>query len=534
MRINNYFKLGAATVTASMLIILAVVMAATWYVSKSVQQMIGRDVAVLTHTQEMYTIGMRSEQLLRDTLDNPGDGTAAKSRDEADTQFMKELEGALAVAPADAVQPLTEAKEQWSKLAAVRRETIELSRSGQRDEAAALLAGNEAAARHALEEKLSTIIKSQKKQFDTTGQGIVDRMRNGMLSMGAFITGTIIFFLFLFWLASRLVVTPLGIMVDITRDLSQGDGDLTKRLDLKRSDELGEAAGFVDCFIAKVQDSVTHSVGSANETAVASQQLSHIAATLAETIDRQSSMIEECDTVARDVAGNLDITEEMAVTTTETIESTRNSMDRFVADLNAAGGEVIRESENQEALASQMQELAGNAGDIRSVLEIISDIADQTNLLALNASIEAARAGEMGRGFAVVADEVRQLAAKTQSSLAQINANVVAVVQSVERVSSTSGESSRRMREIADATRLLIAGIDETSTRLSGSVDISSELVKKSTYIATKTKQLIELMGQITALSEQNRTVATDVGSVSSALAVKSEELKSILDRFSV
>src|ERR1700687_4762783 len=108
-------------------------------------------------------------------------------------------------------------------------------------------------------------------------------------------------------------------------------------------------------------------------------------------------------------------------------------------------------------------------------------MADQTNLLALNASIEAARAGEAGRGFAVVADEVRALAAKTQNSLAQINSGVQSVVNGVEKVCVANEKSASRMREIAEETRRLILNVGETDERLKGAVDISSNLVKKST-----------------------------------------------------
>jgi len=168
------------------------------------------------------------------------------------------------------------------------------------------------------------------------------------------------------------------------------------------------------------------------------------------------------------------------------------------------------------------------------VLEIIADIADQTNLLALNASIEAARAGEAGRGFAVVADEVRALAAKTQSSLVQINAGVQAVVKGVELVCGANEKSATRMRGIAEETRRLIVNVAETDERLKGAVEISSNLVNKSTYIATRTKQLIELLQHIIVLSEQNNSVAGEVGGVAANLAQKSENLRGVLSRFKV
>ena len=318
------------------------------------------------------------------------------------------------------------------------------------------------------------------------------------------------------------------------RDLSEGEGDLSKRIAISAKDEIGTVAGYIDQFIAKVQGSISQSVESGHETAVASQELSHIAANLLETVQRQSLLIAEGDKLTQDVAGNLDVTEDMAISTTEAIEATRTVLARFVGDLNNTGNIIIGESESQAVMAAQAQELADKAGDIRQVLEIIADIADQTNLLALNASIEAARAGDAGRGFAVVANEVRALAAKTQSSLEQINGSINAVVNGVERVCAGNEQAVSRMREIAASTRGLIDTVGGTGERLKDSVDISSNLVKKSTYIATRTKQLIELMNQICILSEQNRSVSVEVSGVSANLAEKSDNLREALERFKI
>jgi len=324
----------------------------------------------------------------------------------------------------------------------------------------------------------------------------------------------------------RHVVLIAGRVVEIS------GGNLQVGIEHEGQDEIGTLSSCINQLIQKFRGVISDDKMAADDVACGSQELSHIAANLSQMVIEASNLIVECDRLAHDVANNLDATEEMAISTTETVEATRGVLGNFVDNLNQTGQVIINESLKQEELSSQTQELSAKAGDIRSVLGIISDIADQTNLLALNASIEAARAGESGRGFAVVADEVRQLAAKTQSSLAQINASVQAVVSGVEQVCSANQESAGRMRDISGSTRVLIDSIGDSSQRLKGAVSISSDLTKRCTYIATRTKQMMELMQKITVLTEQNRHVAGEVGGVSATLAQKSEGLRASLSHF--
>ena len=318
------------------------------------------------------------------------------------------------------------------------------------------------------------------------------------------------------------------------RDLAEGEGDLTQRINIAGSDELTEMAGYIDIFIHKAHTTVAHSVATANETAVSSQELSTISKELAENVANQCLMAESSSTLMSDVARNLDITEEMSITTTETLESTEKVLSGFVATLNNVGSIVITEGEKQSELASRMKVLSQNAQGINEVLGILAEIASQTNLLALNASIEAAHARDSGKGFAVVAEEIRKLAAKTQNSLTDINANVKSVVDGIEVMYGETARASEHMVEVSERAKGLMENAGATGAKLRDSVETSSQLVKKTTYIATRTKDLIETMNNLVELSNQNKTAAQGVGAVSNNLAHKTEDLRKTLNHFKV
>lgn len=330
------------------------------------------------------------------------------------------------------------------------------------------------------------------------------------------------------------IIKPLKEVIATTEDLAVGDGDLTRRVSYRSGDEFELVSDNIDAFIEKVQNTVITSLDSANETASASEELSSTSESLYSNIQEMTSLAEENSVIVNNIASNLDKTEELAISTTEVLEDSRNMLNKFVANLNNVVSTIISESARQASLAKDMENLTEQAAQIRQVLSIISDIADQTNLLALNASIEAARAGEHGRGFAVVADEVRKLAERTQTSLVEINRIIAMITNGVENSNRQISDISEKIVTVADDSKELISEANATGSKLGDTVSVSSEVVKMNTIIATKTKEMIEIVQRLTSLSTENKYSGENVEEVARMLSEKSGSLLAVLKRFKV
>ena len=340
------------------------------------------------------------------------------------------------------------------------------------------------------------------KKSTTVSKETISTVDNRILVL-SIISGIIVILTFSIGIAApKAMADALHNLSDKLKALNSGDGDLTRRINSTRKDEIGQVANDLDELIDGLAVLIKSIVEQSSQLISGVSELDSGAKEIKETSEQQLLSVEMIATAVNEMSYAIaEVAKNAQLTSTEIME-VNNLANEGTGITNEAVNEIQGLSVTVEEATAVILKLSENSQNIASVLDVIRGIAEQTNLLALNAAIEAARAGEQGRGFAVVADEVRTLASRTQQSTEDIHVMIEALKTGVDNA---------------------VTAIDKGNSATKTSVELSQKTLEALEKISEASNRVSDVAAQTATATEEQSQVSDDV---SKNLTVMSDQTK--------
>ncbi len=351
---------------------------------------------------------------------------------------------------------------------------------------------------------------------------------------GLMVAVVMLLMLITYMLLRSLILQPMTKMSEISRDIANGEGDLTKRVPADGSDEIAQLGKYFNEFIEKLQNMikkvahVTDKVASASvELSATAEEISKGTDTLTSRASQTAAAVEEMNATVGQVAQNSGKAAGLAQETVKTAQEGGTVVTSTISGMQQL-------SEAVSSSATIISDLGKSSDQIGEIVRTIEDIADQTNLLALNAAIEAARAGEQGRGFAVVADEVRKLAERTTKATKEIGDMIRQIQQDTRGAVESMQQGTQKVTAGVDLVNKTGDALSQIVRMVSESADMIRQIAVASEEQSVATQQIASDIENVAKVTKESSSGAHESAKASHDLSQLAVELQGIVGGFKI
>jgi len=341
--------------------------------------------------------------------------------------------------------------------------------------------------------------------------------------------------------ARKFVAKPVGRLVRAFRDLAEGEGDLTKRIDFESHDELSELASAFNGFTENIANVIKDVRIIADNLAASSAEMSSSTEGFSQNSQGQASSALEATASTEEISAEVDNVASLAENQAADLIGLQSKIKALTAEVGKLGSKIneskeitLRIAQNSDYGIKSLNEMnetmiriQSSSSEMDGIVSIINDISDKINLLSLNAAIESARAGEAGRGFAVVADEISKLADLTAGSIKDINrlikANYNEINGGIEKLTMANG----RIGDIVNGVGSINSMIGTLSEIMIEQVRTNEEVNSGADRLRDMAEEIRSRTGQQKSGMDEIVTVITRISELTQSSAAGAEEMAS-------
>jgi methyl-accepting chemotaxis protein len=386
------------------------------------------------------------------------------------------------------------------------------------------------------------------------------------------------------------ITKPIVTVTNTLKDISEGEGDLTKTVQVSGKDEIADMAHYFNQTMEKIRKLIVVIKNNANtlegigtelasnmtETAAAINQITANIQSIKGRVINQSASVTETNATMEQITVNINKLNDHVENQSNNVSQASSAIEEMVANIASVTQTLVKNSTNVKELieasdvgraglqdvATDIQEIARESEGLLEINSVMENIASQTNLLSMNAAIEAAHAGEAGKGFAVVADEIRKLAESSSEQSKTIGTVLKKIKGSIDKITSSTDNVLQRfeaidsgvktvaeqednvrnaMEEQGEGSKQVLQSITNVNTITrnvkSGSEEMlegSTEVIKESKNLERVTQEITGGMNEMAAGADQINIAVTRVNEISEKNKQSIETLVGEVSRFKV